>query len=157
MKLFCCVALLFAGYAHSGELLPLADGDDTEHVQRSLDEFLRPVVAATEGILVQPIIEEMRIAGRAKRIFLGPIARNSFITLRVKITDSGEITEAVFSEESNAWKGSFRPGVDYDMLDAVAERAAEFVRKYESARKARVHPLAGVVGQEQAPDRAKSQ
>lgn len=151
MKLFCCVALLFAGFAHAGELLPLAEGDDTEHVQKSLDEFLRPVVAAADGITVQPIIEEMRIAGRAKRLFLGPIARNSFITLRVRITDSSAVTEEVFSEESNAWKGSIRPGVDYDMLDTVAERAAAFVSKYLSGKPS-VHPLAGVVGQEQTSD-----
>lgn len=153
MKLLCCAALLLAGYAHAGELLPLADGDDTEHVQKSLDEFLLPVVAAADGITVQPIVEEMRIAGRAKRIFLGPLARNSFITLRVQIADNGTITEETFSEESNAWKGSFRPGVDYDMLDTVAERAAAFVSRYLSG-KARVQPLSDVVSQEQATDSA---
>jgi hypothetical protein len=147
MKLLCCAALLFAAYSHAGELLPLAEGDDTERVQKSLDEFLRPVVTSADGVKVQPIIEEMRIAGRAKRIFLGPLARNSFITMRVRITDSGTSTEEVFSEESSAWKGTFRPGVDYDMLDAIAERAAEFVARYLSG-KANMHPLADVIGQE---------
>lgn len=155
MKLLCCFALFLAGHAQAGELLPVT-GDDAEHVQRALDQFLLPVVTAVDGITVEPVIEEMRLAGRAKRIFLGPLARNSFITLRVKITDSGKVTEETFSDESSAWKGSLRPGEDYDMLDRVAERAAQFVNNYQLLRQPRVQPLSDVVGQKQTTDSANA-
>lgn len=157
MKLLCCVALLFAAYSHAGELLPVSGEEDTEVVQKALNQTLLPVVAVIAGITVEPIIEDIRLSGRVKRLFLGPLARGSMIELRIRIKDGDTITEEVFSGSTSAWKGTVRPGVDYDMLDAVAERAVEFVKSYQLSRQARVHPLASVVGQEQTTNGTERQ
>lgn len=134
MKLLCCFALLLAGGAEAGELLPVS-GDDAHHVQKALDLTLLPaVIALDRNVTVEPVIERMRLAGRAKRFFLGPLARNSFITLRIRIKDGDTVTEGIFSDESNAWKGTLRPGEDYDMLNRVATAAADFVKGYSSGQ-----------------------
>lgn len=129
MKAMLCVALLLAGSAQAGELLPLS-GQESEHMQEAIDKVLRPAVAAVDGITVEPILESIRIAGRGKRVFWGPLAGSSHIVLRIKITGASGVTQEVFTEEGGAWKGTFRPGRDYEMLERVAAKAAEFVRAH---------------------------
>lgn len=122
-----CVALLFAGCAQAGELLPLT-GKESEHVQATLNEVLRPaVLALNPDVKVEPILERVRLSGRAKRIFLGPLAGGSYVVLRIRVTDASGTKEQVFSDETGAWRGTFKPGEDYEMLERVAAKAAEFV------------------------------
>lgn len=126
--LFC--ALLLTSYAQAGELLPMS-GEQSEHMQRAIDTHLRPAVEAAGDIKVEPILESIDIAGRGKRLFLGPIAGGSHVVLRVRITDGEEIREEVFSAKGGAWRGTFLPGRDYEMLKYIAEQAAEFIREDE--------------------------
>lgn len=134
MKLICCVALLLASYAQAGELLPvIGDEDEAESVQEYLDEFTLPAVAALDpSIQVVAIIEDIRLSGRAKRLFLGPFAGDSHIQLRIKIIDGERVTETVVEDEAGNWKGTLRPGVDSDMLERAAIQAAEFVQSYSA-------------------------
>lgn len=134
MKLWFCAALLAAGTVHAGELLPMA-GKDSEHMQRALDEYLKPVAAALpDGVEVQPILDEIDISGRGKHLFWGPLAGSSEIVLRVRIVDHDAVAEQTFTARGGAWKGTFRPGRDYEMVDSIAEQAAEFVRTYSASR-----------------------
>lgn len=129
MKLLCCAALLVA-QAQAGELLPMT-GKQSEHMQQSLNELLRPAVAALPaGIKVQPSLESIDISGRGKRIFWGPLAGSSHIVLRVRIIDGEASTERIFSSEKGAWRGLFRPGRDYEMVESIAAQAAQFVTDY---------------------------
>lgn len=132
MKLLCCVALLLAGYAQAGELLPVTgDEDEAESVQEYLDEFTLPAVQEIDAsILVEPIIEMIKLSGRAKRIFLGPFAGDSYILLRVRIADGDTVRETLIKDEAGNWEGTFRPGEDSEMLERVAIRAAEFIQSY---------------------------
>jgi hypothetical protein len=136
MKLICCVALLLAGYAQAGELLPvIGEEDDAESVQEYLDEFTLPAVAELDpSIRVMAIIEDIQLSGRAKRIFLGPFAGDSYIKLRIKIIDGERITETVLDDEAGNWKGTFRPGEDSNMLERAAISAAEFIQSYANSR-----------------------
>lgn len=131
MKLLYCAALLAAAGAQAGELLP-TQGEESPHLQQRIDGILKPAVAALpDAVKVEPIVESIRLAGRGKRIFLGPLARSSHVTLRVRVTDAGGYTrEEVFHQERGAWRGTFRPGQDYDLLDAVATDAAQFVSSF---------------------------
>lgn len=134
MKSLFCAALLLAGCANAGELLPV-QGDESEAVQERLDEYTLPAVRdLPDGIKVDPIIESIDLSGRAKRIFLGPFAGGSHIQLRIKIIDGETITETLIEDEAGNWKGTFRPGEDSDMLERAAISAAEFIRNYSSSR-----------------------
>jgi hypothetical protein len=127
MKRWTYVALLLCSGAQAGELLPMT-GQQSEHMQRALNERLAPVVAAMpDGVKVQPILESIDIAGRGKRIFWGPLAGSSHIVLRVQIIAGDASIEQTFSEHGGAWKGTFRPGRDYQMLADIATQAAQFV------------------------------
>lgn len=135
MKLLLCAALLLAGSANAGELLPVL-GEEAEAVQERLDEFTRPVVeGVSDSIRVETHIESIDVSGRAKRIFLGPFAGDSHIQLRVRIIDGDSITEKTIEDEAGNWKGTFRPGEDYDMLERVALKVAEFVQDYRRITK----------------------
>lgn len=130
MKLWCFVALLLADYAQAGELLPMS-GKDSEHMQRSLIDHLRPAVEALpDGVKVQPILESIDISGRGKRVFWGPLAGSSHVVLRIRILDGERSTEEIFSSEKGAWRGLFRPGRDYEMVESIATQAAQFVSNY---------------------------
>lgn len=133
MKQIWCVALLLTGYAQAGELLPLS-GEESDEVQESIDEYLRPeVVALPDGITVEPVLEGLKLSGRTKRIFLGPFAGSSHMVLRIRITDTdGVTTSEVFNDEAGAWRGTFQPGNDYEMIERITVKAAEFVKAYDS-------------------------
>jgi hypothetical protein len=133
MKTICCVALLMTGYAQAGELLPLS-GEESDEVQESIDEYLLPEVAALpDGVTVEPVLEGLRLSGRTKRIFLGPFAGSSHMVLRIRITDAeGVTTSEVFNDEAGAWRGTFQPGNDYEMVERVVTKATEFVKAYGS-------------------------
>jgi hypothetical protein len=135
MKSLFCAALLLTGCAHAGELLPVI-GEEAEEVQERLDEFTRPVVESVQdSIRVETYIESIDVSGRAKRIFLGPFAGDSHIQLRVRIIDGDSTVEKVIEDEAGNWKGTFRPGEDYDMLERVALKVAEFVQDYRRIAK----------------------
>lgn len=129
MKLALCVALLVSGYAQAGELLPMS-GKQSTHMQEAIDKYLRPAVLEVDGITVEPILEEIMIAGRGKRFFLGPAAGDSNVRLRIKITSGAETVEQTFYESGGSWKGIFRPGQDYKLVNSAAIKAASFVRDY---------------------------
>lgn len=130
MKYVCCVALLLAGYAQAGELLPV-EGDESEAVQEYLDEFTLPAVQGLDpSIKVAATIEDIKLSGRAKRIFLGPFAGDSYIKLRIKIIDGEQVSERLIEGEAGNWKGTFRPGEDSEMLELVAIRASEFISSH---------------------------
>lgn len=133
MKTICCVALLFAGYAQAGDLLPMS-GRHSRHMQDALNKTLPDVVAKIPGITVEPYLESISIDGPAKKLLLGPIAGGGNVVLRIKITDSaGVTTEEVISDRSSAWRGTFQPRTDLAMLRRVADRAAYLVRsKFEA-------------------------
>lgn len=134
MKSLFCAALLLAGSANAGDLLPV-QGDEAEAVQERLDEYTLPAIKALdESIKVEAIIESIDISGRAKRLFLGPFAGNSHIHLRIRIIDGDRITDMLIEDEASTWKGTFRPGEDSDMLERAAEQAARFVSAYSKRR-----------------------
>lgn len=138
MKYVCCVALLLAGYVQAGELLPV-EGDEAESVQEYLDEFTLPAVKDLDpSVKVTAIIEDIKLSGRAKRIFLGPFAGDSYIQLRINIIDGDKSTETLIEGEAGNWKGTFRPGEDSEMLELVAVRAAEFVSAYRQSISSRL-------------------
>lgn len=138
MKTICCIALLISGYAHAGELLPLS-GEESDEVQESIDEYLLPeVTALPDGITVEPVLEGLQLSGRTKRIFLGPFAGSSHMVLRVRITNpEGVTTTEVFNDEAGAWRGTFQPGNDYEMIERIVTKAAEFVKAYGSSLRAK--------------------
>lgn len=130
MKTLFCAALLITGCAQAGELLPV-QGDEAEAVQERLDEYTLPAVQALpDHIKVEPIIESIDISGKAKRIFLGPFAGDGHIKLRIRIIDGDDVTETLLESESGNWKGTVQWGIDGNMLEEVAIRAAEFVSSY---------------------------
>lgn len=134
MKYLFCAALLLAGCAHAGDLLP-AQGDEAESVQERLDEYTLPAVKAlAEHIKVEAIIESIDISGKAKRIFLGPFAGGSHIKLRIRIIDGESVTETLLEDEGGAVRGAFQWGQDGNMLETVAIRAAEFITAYSESR-----------------------
>lgn len=135
MNYLCCFALLVAGGAHAGELLPV-QGEEAEAVQERLDEYTRPAVEALDAaIKVEPIIESIDISGKAKRIFLGPFAGDSHIKLRIRIIDGDAITETLIEDEGGNWKGTVQWGQDGNMLEDVAIKAAEFIENYRLTAK----------------------
>lgn len=130
MKTICCVALLLSGYAQAGTLLPMS-GEEDEYIQEALTEKLDLIVASLpEGVTVEPILESYSYSGRMKRILFGPLVRGGHVTLRIRISGD-EVSETVVTEESGAWRGTFRPGNDYEMIEAVTEAAANFIREHE--------------------------
>lgn len=129
MKTICCVALLLAGTAQAGELLPMT-GKPSTHMQEAINKYLLPAVTEVDGITVEPILEEIDIAGRGQRIFWGPLAGDSNIRLRIKLTDATGTKEEVFYESGGAWKGTFKPGRDYNLVNSIANKAANFVLNY---------------------------
>jgi hypothetical protein len=134
MKTLFCAALLLAGYANAGELLP-AHGDEAEAVQERLDEYTLPAVQAlADHIKVEPIIESIDISGKAKRIFLGPFAGDSHIKLRIRIIDGENVTETLIEDEGGNWRGTVQWGQDGNMLEDVAKKAAEFISAYSTSR-----------------------
>ena len=134
MKTICCVALLLAGYAQAGELLPMT-GRQSRHMQDALNQTLPDVVATIPGVTVEPYLESINIDGPIKKLFLGPIAGRGHIVLRLKITDAaGVTTEEVISDRSSAIRGTFQPRTDLAMVRRVADRAAYLVRAYSDAR-----------------------
>lgn len=132
MKYLFCAALLLAGSAHAGELLPV-QGDETEAVQERLDEYTLPEIQAlADHIKVEAIIESIDISGKAKRFFLGPFAGDSHIKLRIRIIDGDSVTETLIEDEGGNWKGTIQWGQDGNMLEDVAIRAAEFISSYSN-------------------------
>lgn len=131
MKYVCCVALLLAGYVQAGELLPMS-GEESDEMQEALDEVLPEAVAGLpDGITVEPVLEQIKYSNGFKRIMLGPLVGTSYVVLRIKITDTdGLVTEEVFSNEAGAWRGTFKPRIDSDMVAEAADQAAQFVRNY---------------------------
>jgi hypothetical protein len=130
MKSLFCAALLLAGCAHAGELLPV-QGDEAEAVQERLHEYTLPAVQALpDHIKVEAIIESIDLSGKAKRIFLGPFAGDGHVKLRIRIIDGDDVTETVLEDESGNWKGTFQWGIDGNMLEDVAIKAAEFIAGY---------------------------
>jgi hypothetical protein len=133
MKYLCCAALLLAGYAHAGELLPVR-GDEAESVQERLDEYTLPAIKAlADHIQVEAIIESIDISGKTKRIFLGPFAGDSHIKLRIRIVDGDKVTETLIEDEGGNWKGTVQWGQDGNMLEDVAIKAAEFISGYSKS------------------------
>jgi hypothetical protein len=134
MKTLFCAALLLAGSAHAGELLPV-QGDEAEAVQERLDEYTLPAVKTLpDHVKVEAIIESIDISGKAKRIFLGPFAGDGHVRLRIRIIDGDDITETVLEDESGNWKGMVQWGIDGNMLEDVAIRAASFITDYSGSR-----------------------
>lgn len=130
MKLIYCVALLVVYNAQAGELLPMS-GKQSPHVQDAITKYVEPEVAELpDGVTVEPILEEVMISGRGKRFWFGPLAGDANIRLRVRITDADGTKEEVFYESAGSWKGFFRPGQDYKLVDSAAIKAASFVRDY---------------------------
>lgn len=134
MKYLFCAALLLAGCAHAGELIPV-QGDEAEAVQERLDEYALPAIKALdESVKVEAIIESIDISGKAKRMFLGPFAGDSHIKLRIRIIDGDRVTETLIEDEGGNWKGTVQWGLDGNMLEDVATKVAEFVTAYSEAR-----------------------
>lgn len=130
MKYLFCAALLLAGSANAGELLAV-QGAEAEAVQERLDEYTLPAIKALpDHIKVEAIIESIDISGKAKRIFLGPFAGDGHIKLRIRIIDGDNVAETLLEQESGNWKGMVQWGIDGNMLEDVAIKAAEFVASY---------------------------
>lgn len=130
MKALFCAALLLAGSAHAGELLPV-QGDEAPAVQEAMDEYaLSAIQALPDHIKVEAVIESIDVSGKAKRIFLGPFAGGGHIKLRVRIIDSDSVSETLIEDKTGTWKGTVQWGVDGNMLKDVAIKAAEFVTDY---------------------------
>lgn len=135
MKYLFCAALLLAGYASAGELLPV-QGDEAEAVQERLDEYTLPAIKALpDHIKVEAIIESIDISGKAKRIFLGPFAGDGHIRLRIRIINGDDVTETLLEDESGNWKGMVQWGIDGNMLEDVAIKASEFISDYRRTAK----------------------
>jgi hypothetical protein len=132
MKTLFCAALLVAGCAQAGELLPVR-GEDAEAVQERLDEYTLPAVKTLpDHVKVEAIVESIDISGKAKRIFLGPFAGDGHIRLRIRIINGDDITETVLEQETGNWKGTVQWGIDGNMLEDVAIRAASFITHYSA-------------------------
>lgn len=131
MKYLCCIALLLASYAQAGELLPMS-GEESDEMREALDEVLPEAVAnLPAGITVEPVLEQIKYSNGFKRIMLGPLVGTSYVVLRIKITDqAGKVTEEVFSNEAGAWRGTFKPRIDSDMVTEVADQANQFIAGY---------------------------
>jgi hypothetical protein len=114
MKYLFCAALLLAGSASAGELLPV-QGDEAEAVQERLDEYTLPAVQALPD-----------------RIKVEPFAGDSHVKLRIRIIDGDHVEETLIEAEGGNWRGTVQWGQDGNMLEDVAIKAAEFISRYES-------------------------
>jgi hypothetical protein len=114
MKYLFCAALLLAGSASAGELLPV-QGDEAEAVQERLDEYTLPAVQALPD-----------------RIKVEPFAGDSHVKLRIRIIDGDHVEETLIEAEGGNWRGTVQWGQDGNMLEDVAIKAAEFISSYES-------------------------
>lgn len=134
MKIYAALALLITVHASAGELASMS-GEPSREMQEALDSVLRPKVEALPAeIRVEPILESIKVHGRGKRLLLGPLAGKSSVTLRIRITDGDQVTEKIFSDANGAWKGTFKVGQDYAMINRVVDEAAQFVVNYSADR-----------------------
>jgi hypothetical protein len=111
-----------------------------------LKEMITPILegwknagsqGATRALVIQPEIVEMHFVGGKARFWGGALAGNSFVTLRLKLTDAatGEsIGTPEFYQRANAMGGAWSVGkTDKDMLRRVATLATEYLTKNHDA------------------------
>lgn len=82
------------------------------------------------GLLIEPVIEEMRFIHGAKRVFLGPLAGSSGVLMRLNIRDTKGAVVATpeFFQRADAMAAGFTFGVhDNLMLDRVSKLASDYV------------------------------
>jgi hypothetical protein len=128
----------------------ITDGAATkaaEQIRADLHNRLTPMIEAwnAEGarrgdrtLVIQPQIVELRFAGTKARRWAGAFAGNSFVTLRVTLTDlaTGEVIgEPEFFQRANAIGGAFSGGrSDRGMLERIVTLVSNYLTSnYESA------------------------
>jgi hypothetical protein len=109
-------------------------------LRQHLENIVLPVVQgfspaaaprAEHTLIIQPVLVEMHFVGGKARFWAGALAGNSFVTLRVKLTDSasGEVIgEPEFFQRANAMGGAWTVGkTDKDMLQRVVTLVSNYL------------------------------
>lgn len=85
---------------------------------------------AQRGLLIEPLIEEIKFIGGAARFWVGSMAGSSAVLMKVTYRDvaTGEvIADPEFYQSASAFQGSFSVGVaDNRMLSAIASEIASY-------------------------------
>ncbi len=76
-------------------------------------------------LIIEPIVQKLRVVGGAARFWAGAFVGESFIDLDLKLTDSETremITTPHVQQNSGAWAGAWSIGAtDRNMLDYVTD------------------------------------
>jgi hypothetical protein len=109
-------------------------------LREHFDTTVKPVIDGWKGssaqpgdrtLNIQPELVEMHFVGGKARFWAGAFAGNSFVTLRIKLTDavSGEVIgEPEFFQRANAVGGAWTVGkTDKDMLKRVVTLVANYL------------------------------
>ena len=88
------------------------------------------VAAGARILLIEPQIEGLRFISGGARFWVGAMAGNSAVRMKVTYKDKGSgeiIADPVFYRQSNAWAGGMSVGAaDNAMLREIAENAAGY-------------------------------
>jgi len=107
--------------------------NNMRYVFRGLHEVDTSFNAANaSGLLIEPVIEEIKFVGGAQRFWAGSMAGNSFVKIKVTFRDieSGNIlAEPEFYRSGNAFAGSYSMGgTDNEMLRSIAHDVCDYAR-----------------------------
>ncbi len=122
------------------ELKDGAASKAADTLRQHIDSTVKPVVdgwtsaGSKQGdrtLIIQPELVEMHFVGGKARFWAGALAGNSFVTLRIRLTDaaSGElIGEPEFFQRANAMGGAWTVGkTDKDMLKRVVTLVSNYL------------------------------
>jgi hypothetical protein len=113
----------------------------TQRLQESLSKCMAVVFkgikpfderATAGGLVIEPIIVDMKKVNVAQRIFFGAMAGSSAALLKVRFVDYGKkdvLAEPVFYAKANAFGGAYSAGAtDNDMLSRLPLQACDYGR-----------------------------
>ncbi len=129
------VATVFiVGAVGAAELRPIQstarmNGAAVRKIERGIMVGLQEVLPKfPASVVIEPIVSDLRFESGGKRFWLGAMAGSSRVTVRVRITQGGQIFEKSFYQNSGAWKGAWTIGAaDNFMLERVAHDAVDYV------------------------------
>jgi hypothetical protein len=90
------------------------------------------------SLLIEPFVDDIRLIGGGARAFVGALAGDSRVTLRVTFTDLSQdkiIASPAFYQSAGAFPGAWSGGShDQTMLTRIGDLASEYVRLHLTER-----------------------
>jgi hypothetical protein len=132
-------------------------------IQENLDLRLNPAITgwnsavanntAPRVLLIEPRVEAIKFISGGPRFWIGPLAGNSGVLIKVKFTDAATgqvIAEPEFYQHANAWGGAMSVGgTDNAMLVREGALIADYIKDNYT------HAVGGRTGVEDASDLKK--